>query len=77
MGAVRSQAAKWPRPGKRDTVRTSPMTAAAMTGPAPMTLAGDKPSRRCALVPSERATGRLGRRWMLLCGGSMVKSTVP
>jgi hypothetical protein len=33
IGAVPLQAAKWSRPGKRDTSRTSPMTAAAMTGP--------------------------------------------
>jgi hypothetical protein len=35
IGAVPLQAAKWSRPGKRDTSRTSPMTAAAMTGPTP------------------------------------------
>jgi hypothetical protein len=35
IGAVPLQAAKWSRPPKRDTSRTSPMTAAAMTGPTP------------------------------------------
>ncbi len=46
IGAVPVQAAKWSRPGKRDTSRTSPMMVAAMTGPAP-----DSPVR---LVPDAR-----------------------
>src|SRR5215467_14580049 len=50
MGAVPLSAAKWSRPGKRDTWRTSPMTAAAMTGPTPNSLVRLVPAARTAVA---------------------------
>jgi hypothetical protein len=46
IGAVPLQAAKWSRPGKRETSRTLPITVAATTGPTP-----NRPAR---LVPDAR-----------------------
>ena len=67
MGAVPLQAAKRSRLGNRDTSLTSPMTAAAMTGPTPDSVVRLVPAACTAvvsvfLVASSCASMRAGPR---------------
>jgi hypothetical protein len=68
------EAAKWSRLGKRATVTTSPITVAAMTGPAPKTSVTLVPDALTAVASFFLTSRRRASRWRMSASSSAASS---